>query len=102
LHFAWWTGLGKGLPRSSFATVANGIFQCKKGKYRVSLSAGDLARVYLDGRLILDSWNMENKKFDADFHYDTEVSLASGKHHVKVEHAQYGGYGMLGLEISSM
>jgi parallel beta-helix repeat protein len=89
---------GKGMPESKFATLVNTEVDAPKGTYQLGVTAGEMVRVYIDGKLVIDSWNPSSIIFDADYHKDTKIKL-NGKHHIKIVQAQYGTYGMLSCTI---
>lgn len=86
------------LPGNHFATIVNTSIQVPAGKYIIGLTAGEMARLYVDGKLLIDAWDPEKIQFDADYHHETTVTL-KGKHHIQIIKAQYGGYGMLDCQI---
>lgn len=92
---------GKGMPTSKFATLVNTHVNAPKGTYRLGITAGDLVRVYIDGKLVIDSWDRSAIKFDADYHKEAIVNL-EGRHDIKIIQAQYGGYGMLSCTIKKV
>jgi hypothetical protein len=94
LNYTWWNGAGKGFPDSSFATVSTANINIPKGTYRIGITAGDIVKVFIDGKVIIDAWDISKKIFDADYHNDASVAL-DGKHTIRIEQAQYDGYGML-------
>lgn len=98
LHFGWWSGLGKGSLTSHIATVAEGVITVPANNYRLGISAADLVRVWVDNKLVIDAWKMD-KKFDSDYHQDVNLKLG-GTHAIRIEHAQYGGYGMLSFSLN--
>jgi hypothetical protein len=89
------------LPRSRFATVVNTDIKVAKGNYRFDISAGDLVRVYVDNKLVIDSWKRGAILNDADYHHEAVLPL-KGKHHIRIVKAQYGGYGMLDLKVQKL
>ncbi|MEP7143761.1 MAG: right-handed parallel beta-helix repeat-containing protein [Ferruginibacter sp.] len=92
---------GKGLPDSKFATLVHTTIDAPKGRYRLGVTAGDMVRVYVDERLVINSWDPAVIVNDADYHTDAIVQL-DGKHHIKIVQAQYGTYGMLSCTIKRM
>lgn len=94
-------GQSKELPHSKFATLVNTSVNASKGTYRIGVTAGDIIRVYIDNKLVIDSWNPSAIVFDADYHKDAIVKL-DGKHHIKIVQAQYGSYGMLSCSIKQI
>jgi hypothetical protein len=53
-----------------------------------------MAKVYVDGKLIMENWAPAKLIYDADYHKDIITPL-KGKHTIRIEQAQYGDYGML-------
>lgn len=77
-----------------YATVATGRFSVPAGEYRIELTTDDGARVWLDGKpLIEDAW-----KYQGPTSYARDVHLA-GSHQIRVEHFQIDGYAALKLKI---
>ena len=89
------------LPRSRFVTEVNSKIKVPKGTYRLDISAGDLVRVFVDNKLVIDSWNRGAIRHDADWHKETLLHL-KGKHHIRILKVQYGGYGMLNAKMRKM
>jgi len=98
LNMSYWNKLDKDLPNSNIATVATGEIDFPKGRYTVGVSAGDIVRVFIDNKLVINVWDMNKLINDADYHHDLEIPL-EGKHTIRVEQAQYGNYGMLYLTL---
>jgi len=76
-----------------FATVADGEFEIEPGDYLLDTTTDDGARVFLDGRLLVDEW-----KYQGPTLYTRTVHLG-GKHHLHVEHFQIDGYWTLKVAI---
>lgn len=91
-------GKTRDLPRSRFATLVHTEVTAEKGLYRLGVTAGDIVRVYVDGRLVIDAWDPRAIVFDADYYKEAQVKL-KGRHTIRIEQAQYGGYGMLNCTI---
>lgn len=98
LNFVYWNGLGRDMPQSKLVTIAETTVKAPKGKYILGVTAGDLVRVYVDDKLVIDSWTKTAIKFDSDYYKEAEVML-SGTQKIKIIQAQYGGYGMLSATI---
>jgi parallel beta-helix repeat protein len=98
LNYVWWNGLGKGFPDSNLATVSTTAINIPKGMYQLSVSAGDIVKVFVDDKLVMDAWDISKKVYDADYHNDASIALG-GKHIIRIEQAQYGGYGMLVFKL---
>ena len=76
-----------------FATVADGEFEIEPGDYLLDTTTDDGARVYLDGKLLVDAW-----KYQGPTLYTRAVHLG-GKHKLHVEHFQIDGYWTLKVAI---
>ena len=92
---------GKGIPQRRFATLVNTEVNAPKGTYRLGVTAGDFVRVYIDNKLVIDSWSRSAIEFDSDYHKEAIVKL-KGRHKIKIIQAQYGGYGMLSCTIKKV
>ncbi len=57
------------------------------GDYRFIAQGDDRIRVWLDGKVIIDAWNSSNLG-----EYYSDQTLAAGKHRIRVEMREYGGY----------
>ena len=94
-------GQTKNLPRSKFATLVKTEVDAPKGKYRLGITAGEIVRVFVDDKLVIDSWDPSAIIFDADYYKEAILHL-NGKHKIRVEKAQYGTYGMLNLTVKKI
>lgn len=93
-----WNASGGTLPQTKIATEAVGEVDFPKGDYVLGVSAGEMVKVFIDGRLIIDAWDPSKVIYDADYHHEKELSL-HGHHDIRVVQAQYGSYGMLFLTL---
>ncbi|MGV3618691.1 MAG: right-handed parallel beta-helix repeat-containing protein [Fimbriimonas sp.] len=82
-----------GGPTDKFATVANGTFEVPAGEYTLDVTTDDGIRVWLDGKLILESW-----KHQGPTPYTKDLTLG-GKHTMRVEHFEIGGYAALNVKL---
>lgn len=76
------------------AIVAHKNIDVPKGKYIISVSASEMVRVFVDGKMVIDAWDPSRIKYDADYHHEALVNM-EGRHTIRIEQAQYGEYGML-------
>lgn len=93
LHFAWWDSPAAGVQPDRFATVSTSTFDIDPGRYILELTSDDGARLYLDGKRLIDHWDVHEPAVD-----EVEVTLA-GRHTLRVEHFDSGGFATLGLRI---
>lgn len=82
-----------GLPAKNYATAADGTFAVPPGDYTIELTTDDGARVWLDGKPLIDEWHYQGPSA-----YRRDVRLG-GKHKLRVEHFQIDGYATLKLSI---
>ena len=81
------------VPNDYFATVAEGAFEIEPGDYIIETTTDDGARVFLDGKPLVDEW-----KYQGPTLYSREVKLG-GKHRLRVEHFQIDGYWTLKVNL---
>ncbi len=93
LQFAWWDSPAPGVNTDRFATVSTSTFNIAPGRYRLELSSDDGARLYLDGKRLIDHWTVHEPAVD-----EVEVDLG-GQHTLRIEHFDAGGFSTLGLRI---
>ncbi len=94
IAYTWWGEIGPHLPADSFATVAVATIDVKKGNYQIGVTADDLVKVFVDGRLVIDFWDVTQYKNDEDAHHDATVAL-NGRHEIRIEHVENSGYATL-------
>jgi parallel beta-helix repeat protein len=89
LYFAWWGKPAEGVAEDKFATFAEAEFDMEPGEYAIELTSDDGARLYLDGKLLIDRWNVHEPATD-------EVRVRLGGHHkLEIEHFDGGGFATL-------
>jgi len=94
IDYTWWGAIGKNLPADSFATVAVGTVDVPKGLYNLGVTADDLVKVFIDGKLVIDFWDASKYKNDEDAYHSAKVELG-GRHTIRIEHVENGGYATL-------
>ena len=94
IDYTWWGAIGKQLPADSFATVAVGTVDVPKGLYHLGVTADDLVKVFVDGKLVIDFWDATKYKNDEDAYHSAKVELG-GKHTIRIEHVENAGYATL-------
>ena len=70
-----------------------------EGNYELSVTWDDAVRVYLDDRLIVNEWNPSQYTFDESPNKKLGIRL-NGKHRLRVEHLELGGFACLALKIN--
>ncbi|MBP6024024.1 right-handed parallel beta-helix repeat-containing protein [Ferruginibacter sp.] len=94
LNYTWWNEIGKNLPADSFVTIAATTINVKKGLYDLGVTADDLIKVFVDGKLVIDFWDAKKYVNDEDAHHNTIIQL-NGKHDIRIEHVENAGYATL-------
>jgi hypothetical protein len=95
LYFAWWGKPADGVNEDKFATESSTSFEVAPGEYTLELTSDDGARLYLDGKLLIDHWNVHEPETD-----EVKVRLG-GRHSVRIEHFEAGGFSTLGFVVSA-
>jgi hypothetical protein len=93
LYFAWWDKPADVVNEDRFATVSTTEFTIAPGEYTMELTSDDGARLYLDGKLIIDNWDVHEPETD-----EAKVRLG-GKHSLRIEHFEAGGFSTLGWRL---
>jgi hypothetical protein len=78
VDYTWWSAIGKGLPADSFGTVATASVNLKEGNYVVALTADDMAKLFVDGKEIIDAWDPSYTGLDENTHHDKKIHLHRG------------------------
>ncbi|MBS1529555.1 MAG: right-handed parallel beta-helix repeat-containing protein [Bacteroidetes bacterium] len=92
---------GKGIPTKNIATVSTSVIDVPEGAYKIGVSASEIMKVYIDGKLVIENWDPAKLVYDADYHKDATIHL-KGKHIIRIVQAQYGDYGMLNLRVQTV
>ena len=102
LDYAWWDGIKTDDGQvKNFVTSASGSAVFEKGTYELGITWDDAARVYLDGKIVIDEWNPSLYKFDESPHKSVKLQL-DRKHFITVEHVELGGFATLSLKIKKL
>jgi parallel beta-helix repeat protein len=93
LYFAWWDKPATGIQEDHFATRATATVELTPGLYTIALTSDDGARLYIDGKHVIDHWDVHEPATD-------EISVKlGGKHHFEIEHFDADGFATLGFRI---
>ncbi len=98
INYAWWGGVGKEKKYPQFVTIGEADVDLLPGKYVFSVSWDDAVRLYIDGKLVLDEWNPSKYVFDESPSRQLQFNLG-GKHHLRVEHVELGGFATLAVKL---
>ncbi|MBV6459541.1 MAG: hypothetical protein HONBIEJF_02689 [Fimbriimonadaceae bacterium] len=89
LDYSWGGSPAQGVGSDHFATVAEGRFTIFDWEYFIDVTTDDGCRVWLDDKLIVDSW-----KWQVPTTYTVKVKLG-GDHKLRVEHFEIDGFSTL-------
>ena len=92
---------GKNIARQKIATVSTTEINVPAATYRLGISASELVKLYVDGKLLIENWDPAKLKNDEDNHKDAIIKLR-GRHTIRIVQAQYADYGMLNLRLEKM
>jgi parallel beta-helix repeat protein len=93
LAFAWWGAPAEGIPADHFATLAEATLDIEAGEYTLTLSSDDGVRLYVDGKKVLDHWDVHEPATD-------EVRLRlGGRHQLRIEHFDATGFSTLDFRL---
>jgi hypothetical protein len=98
LNYSWWGGIGKEKKQEQFLTIAEADVELPAGNYEFTVSWDDAVRLYVDGKIILDEWNPSKYTFDESPNRQVSIQLG-GRHHLKAEHAELGGFATLIIKL---
>ena len=96
LYFAWWDSPGVNIKKDKFATFSETEFVIEKGRYKIFLTSDDGAKLFLDGKLLIDNWSVH----EPVTHF-VEVELG-GNHTIEIEHFDDGGFATLGFRLDKI
>ncbi len=91
LWFAWWGSPAEGVSEDKFAAFAETTFDIAPGAYLLRFTSDDGIKVFLDGKLILDNWDIHEPETE-----EIRAQLG-GKHRLEIEHFDGGGFATLGF-----
>jgi nitrous oxidase accessory protein NosD len=92
LDFISGRALEEDVPRDRFALVAEGVVSLPPGDYALRVISDDGARVWMDGKIILDAWSPHESEVD-------EVTISGGRRAFRVEYYEVTGFAELRVDI---
>lgn len=95
IDYTWWGAVGKNLPADSFATVATTKVSLPAGRYAIGITADDYAKVFVDGKEMIDAWDAAFTALDETTHHRKTITLSEGVHEIRIVHAEVGGLASL-------
>ena len=84
--------LAAGLPNDHVAMIGEGVVDLPKGVFVVRTISDDGVRVWVDGRLVIDRWDVHESIVD-------EAPVSGGRHTLRVEYFERVGWAELRVEI---
>jgi parallel beta-helix repeat protein len=98
LNYAWWGGL-KLADRTleQFLTIANTRVD-RSGSFELSVTWQGPVRIYLDDKMVLDSWKIEKKVADEADNRRIPIQVAEGQY-IRVEHLGFAGFSALSVKL---
>jgi hypothetical protein len=92
LAYLWYRPRIAELPAERWALAAEGNVTLPPGDYTLRTISDDAVRVWVDGDLVIDHWAPHGSEIDA-------APLAPGRHTLRVEYYQGGGWTELRVDI---
>ena len=80
--------LAPGVPSDGVVLRAEAVVQLPPGTFELSVTSDDGVRVWIDGKLVIDRWNVHESALD-------RVPIATGRRRLKVEYFEATGWAEL-------
>jgi hypothetical protein len=103
IDYAWWGGVKTAdgmIPQ--FMTAATGTADFEKAVYEFGLTWDDAVRLYIDNKLVIDEWVPSKYDFDESPNRKIQISLTGGRHDLRIEHIELGGFATVSLKIKKL
>lgn len=94
LAYRWWDAPDEGIPADRFAVSASTTINVVPGEYILEVESDDGIRVWLDGNMILERWDIHTPIID-----EIKFNATPGPHELKVDYFEGGGLGVLDVSI---
>jgi parallel beta-helix repeat protein len=92
LDIMWFRPTIRELPQARFAFDATGTLDLPAGDYTLRTISDDGIRVWVDGKLVIDNWDLHGSEIDY-------APLTGGRHEVRVQYFQIEGWAELRLDV---
>jgi hypothetical protein len=92
LDYMWYRPTIRELPQARYAFEATGSVTLAPGEYTLRTISDDGIRVWVDGRLVVDNWDLHGSEIDY-------APLTGGRHELRVQYFQIDGWAELRLDI---
>lgn len=93
LAWRWWAGPFQGGPDDRFATFAQSKIEAPAGEYRLIVTSDDGIRVFVDGNMVIDHWDIHEPAVD-----EAVINL-NGSHTISVEHFDATGLATIDVRL---
>jgi hypothetical protein len=94
LGYRWWREPIDGVSADQFAIRATADIVTTPGEYLFQVESDDGIRLWIDGDLILERWDVHTPVID-----EVTVALTEGRHHVEIEYFEATGLAVLDVSI---
>lgn len=84
--------IATGLPNDHLAMIGEGVVDLPKGSFVLRTISDDGIRVWVDGKLVIDRWDVHESIVD-------EAPIAAGRHGLRVEYFEHVSWAELRVEI---
>ncbi|HET9705677.1 MAG TPA: PA14 domain-containing protein, partial [Vicinamibacterales bacterium] len=85
-------GIADGLPNDNVALVAEAVVELPAGELILRTISDDGVRAYVDGKLVIDRWDVHESVVD-------ETPIRAGRRKLRVEYFDRTGWAELRVEI---
>ena len=92
LDIMWYRPTIRELPQARFAFEATGVVNLPAGEYTLRAISDDGIRVWVDGKLVIDNWDLHGSEVDY-------ASISAGRHELRVQYFQIEGWAELRLDL---
>lgn len=92
LDIMWYRPTIRELPQARFAFDATGTVTLPPGDYTLRTISDDGIRVWVDGKLVIDNWDLHGSEIDY-------APLTGGRHELRVQYFQIEGWAELRLDV---
>jgi nitrous oxidase accessory protein NosD len=82
----------EGVPRDRFALTAEGTVDLPAGEYVLRMISDDGARMWVDGKLVIDAWAPHESRVD-------EARIDGGRRRLRVEYYEVEGFAELRVDV---
>lgn len=97
LAWRWWGAPHEKVPADKFATFATAKTTLPAGKYRITVTSDDGLRLYVDGNLVIDHWDIHEPAVD-----EAVLDLFGGEHQFEIYHFDAGGLATIDFRLDAV